>query len=291
MIRCLKLLLLLLIFGCSKPQIEYNDFLQYRKDYDEGQSSKEQFRYEDAINYLKNSDNSIDNFPAPKLMAECHMLLKNKDEALKMLSLAFKRGFPITSIDKKLFNPIWSDVKEAYGRESSEYHMTVDTVLRNKLNNMILLDQTNRWEYESHRQEFIKIDSININELRKICIEKGWPGRKILGYGRIPDPSILVIHSNEKNNLYFLDIAMKASLNNEASWFGTRAIMYNLLWRFDHDGYSKLRNTYLKEDGELDLESKPSMNYILLGSNSSSLFTGCSGILMSTSLSQSNGLT
>lgn len=37
--------------------------------------------------------------------------------------------------------------------------------------------------------------------------------------------------------------------------------------------------------------SKPSMNYILLGSNSSSLFTGCSGILMSTSLSQSNGLT
>lgn len=220
----------------------------------EGDRLKELSKYHEAINYYKDADNSIDNFSTPKKMAECYILLGEKREALKMLSIAFNRGFPITSIDNDLFNPIWKEVEAAYKEGYTKYCLAVDTLLKKKLETMIQLDQTNRSQYESYRQQFIKIDSINITELRKICAKKGWPGRKLLGYGVIPDPSILVIHSSERDNLNFLDIAMKASLANESSWFGTRAIMYNLLWRFNHNGYSKLRHTYLTKRGDLDWE-------------------------------------
>ncbi len=248
------IILALLLCSCSQSSVEYVDFLKYRSSYTEGERLKEQSNYHEAINHYKDSDNSIDNFSAPKKMAECYMLLGEKKEALKMLSLAFRRGFPITSIDSELFKPIWQEVEEAYEEGSFKYYDAVDTLLKKKLEEMIRLDQTNRAQYESFRQEFGKIDSANIAELSEICAEKGWPGRKLLGYGNIPDPSILVIHSSEEDNLYFLDIAMKASLNNESSWFGTRAIMINLLWRFDHNGYDKLRHTYLTDRGDLDFE-------------------------------------
>jgi tetratricopeptide (TPR) repeat protein len=254
MIRFL-LLIFCFSFSChSIKQFDYSNFLELEKVYNRGKVLKEQKKYEEALKEFAVAEKSINNYSVVWRMADCYMYLNKSSEALKMLGLAFKRGVPISRIDKELFAPIWPEVEKAYAKECLNYYASIDTVLRNKLASMENLDQKGRREYSSHVKEFKRIDSINIKELKEICVEKGWPGKKQLGFGIIPDPATLVIHSDEKNNIYFLDLAMKASLNNEDGWFGTRAILINLMWRFNHDGFNKLRLTYLTADGKLDLK-------------------------------------
>lgn len=251
-----KILFSLILFACScsEQQIKYKDFLALRDAYNDGLSLKESSKFKEAIDKFLIADRSIENFPASYQMAECYQSLNKKKDATEMLRISFARGFPIERIDKEKFKDIWSEVENAYAIESTRYYERVDTILKKELDSMVTSDQVVRYSKTALNVSANVIDSLNILRLREICDRHGWPGRKILGYGPIPDPSILVIHASESDNLYFLKLAIDASVNNEASWFGARAIMINLLWRFEQNGYNKLRHTFLTSKCELDLE-------------------------------------
>lgn len=241
----------LVFVSCQSKQLEYSDFLECEEAYQWALYLKSQSNYKDAIVQFELADKSINNFPASKEMAECYMHLGETNKALDLATIAFQRGFPVTSFDEHLFATVWSELEREFKVNSTSYYQTVDTLLRNELSQMIMNDQKIRLNPQSI-EKMMEIDLYNINRLKEICRSKGWPGRRLLGYGRIPDPSILVIHASERDNIFFLDLVVRASLKNEASWFSARAIMINLLWRFDDDGYNKLRHTYVDSHGELD---------------------------------------
>jgi hypothetical protein len=149
-------------------------------------------------------------------------------------------------------------LKEKFSVNYALYLDQIDSTLLKELEYMISEDQKYRTK-KLNKDEYDKlqkpIDSLNIQKLYKIVNVKGWPNRKQLGIGMIPDPTTIVIHSNHKDNIFFLNEVLVSAEKNLITWFKPEVIMSNLLWRFEKDeGLVKLRYLDFTRSGDLDLE-------------------------------------
>ncbi|HTE33863.1 MAG TPA: hypothetical protein VK666_25955 [Chryseolinea sp.] len=166
-----------------------------------------------------------------------------------------------------LFTPIMKQVLRNYKRFRPQYLASIDTVLRKEIKNMENLDQTprrllpnrkyvNQESKDSLWRSIKEVDSNNIQRFKEIEKKYGWPGIQVIGsnqtMGDFVEPATIIIHNNEKDNLYFLNSAYAKAVKGEASWHDPERIMLNLLFRFYEEGHIKLRHTFFSENNEID---------------------------------------
>ncbi len=263
-----SILLFFFIVGCTRETVDYSLFLEAEVNFEKADSLQKQGQYLNAIQFFQAADRSIDNFSAPYHIAECIMHLGDERVALEMARISVTRGFPLDRFDQPLFRPIFQQIAESFSEDSLKYASNLDTALRGRLDRMISRDQEVRNLGGYTSDDMQAIDKANIDELKAICEKYGWPGRKFLGYGRIPEPSTVVLHATEADNLNFLGLAMRASLDNKASWYETRAIMINLLWRFNRNSCTAFRFLEIKSNDTVDMNASffelSSLGYFLM---------------------------
>ena len=192
-----SILLFFFIIGCTRERVNYSLFLQAEVDFEKADSLQEQGQYLKAIQFFQAADRSIDNFSAPYRIAECRMHFGDERAALEMARISVTRGFPLDRFDQPLFRPIFHQIAESFHEDSLTYASRIDTALRGRLGRMISRDQEVRNLGGYTGDDMQAIDKANIDELKAISEKYDWPGRKLLGYGRIPEPSTVVLHATE----------------------------------------------------------------------------------------------
>lgn len=208
-------------------------------------------------------------------IASCYIHLGDQEQALANLQVAFSNGYRIEHVDQDLFSPIWTRIEKSYPEYRKKYYASVDTVLYNELYEMQVLDQKYRKEIPNCNDDKSCIDSIwrlqtpidkyNNQRLKEITSENGWLGTKLIGSDviKIVDPTIIVAHVPEADQLYFLDKAIEQAEKGKAHWADPGNIVIQFFIRHDENGVYKLRKTYSTPDGKLDLDSSAFQLYHL----------------------------
>ena len=200
---------------------------------------------------------------------ECYSQLGKIKIAKRYLKKAASLGYIYEKNDSVLNTKLYN----SYLKGRSKYINNIDTALQNKLVNIYTLDQLYRIKINSE-SDSKKIDSLfkiqliidkqNLKELYDIISRlKQWPSKKIIERHLRVRPEIIVIHSIEKDNLYFLNYALKAARSNLTDWFVPMDIEQNLSWRFQYEddngnfkknGFNKLRKIKVTPKGEISFK-------------------------------------
>lgn len=123
------------------------------------------------------------------------------------------------------------------------------------------------------------IDSTNMITLKAMFSKTGWPGRFQIGTGG-KDLTVLIIHSPEEDNSFFLNILIQEARKQNVHWFKVVGIVNNLFYRFPKEGYKVLPGIYIL-NGSIDKEksflalyslaslikNNPYINHIFINSN------------------------
>jgi tetratricopeptide (TPR) repeat protein len=263
--------LMLTLPGSVQSQTSYRDFLEVREFYDSGTLLMENGQYKKALYLFQQAAQD----PGQKLSALngaaiCYMKLKDEQKALAAIEEAFRNGYLLRYMEQdKPLLPLRPKMEELFATLRPRYLETLDTLLRRELKNMVMQDQQIRsqirtlpegQEKDSARIQMLKTDNLNIVRLKEIERQYGWPGFKLIGNRQTypddsnPDVTLLVAHAGEADNLFFLEAVMKKIVKKEASWWDAYDIMKNLVFRFNEDGYNKLRQTVLDNEGHLDID-------------------------------------
>lgn len=254
-----------------QSQPSYRNFLEARELYDSGTLLMEDGQYKKALPLFQQAAQAPDQkLSALNGAAICYMKLKDEKKALVAIEEAFRNGYLLRYMEQdKPLVPLRTKMEELFRTFRPRYLETIDTILRSELKNMVMQDQQIRnqirifaggQEKDLTRIQMLKTDSINIIRLKEIERQYGWPGFKLIGNRQTypddfnPDVTLLVAHAGEADNLFFLEAVMKKIVKNEASWWDAYEIMKNLIFRFNEDGYNKLRQTLIDEEGHLDTD-------------------------------------
>lgn len=256
--------------------VSFSEFLQRENFYVLGREAMEKGDYKKAIAYIQKAIPNIERQPwCYKSLGESFFYLKDYENALKYYALSFASGLNLKSVDKDFVTMKKELIENIYREERVRYLSSIDTMLREELYNMCIEDQRYRlilggaktaYEKDSLWKMINEIDTSNIRRLKDIVAIRGWTGRSILGIRdmkKLVDPTLIVIHSNESNNVYFLNETIKSASNNKSSWYDAISIMTNMLWRFAINDVVKLRDVYLNDNLEIDIEKSKLQLYSL----------------------------
>lgn len=210
------------------------------------------------------------NFLISKHLGIGHALyrLGNYDKAIVYHTNAFEKGFDIEHLRAVNVDGIYDTLKSIFPAARNYYFNSIETNLRNTLRQMQIRDQSYRSmegfsENQTYRKRQHEIDSANIEKLKKITSDYGWPGRQLIGWhpdktnGRRlpPSPNLMVIHSCEFYNYYFLERIIKSCAANQESWTVAEGVMQSLLRRFERiDNHNKLRYIFIDDVGMIDFD-------------------------------------
>lgn len=249
----------------------YREFLIQRKQFDSANVLMGAGEYTEALKLFSGLYDNIDlSLSSHKKSAICNLRLGQRVKALNHIEKAIEKGFKLDFIlNGPELNPLKHEIEEAYAAIRPHYLRKVDTVLRTKIYHMLLSDQAVRHslidnhvlDRDSVKRIMRTVDSLNISKLIKIEAEIGWPGTAEIGSDQtfdvqMPDVNLIVRHSSEADNIFFLESAIRKAQQGKASWRDPFGIMTNLCFRFNQDdGHIKLRNIFFKDDGTLDEEN------------------------------------
>lgn len=193
-------------------------------------------------------------------LAKYYYLKGEKEKLESTLILAAKNGadikeFNLDHISKKSLKSI--------NYEYNKYLKGIKVKLRDKISQMVDLDQSVRITDSINYRDMKYIDSINQYEFKKIIIDLNkWPGSNEIG--RQLKPYIFVQHTmNESEVLFFLNFLIVSCQNGLSSWSDVVSILSHRLLRLKsyEDGSKK----FLFIDKNKDLEDLEihSIAYIL----------------------------
>lgn len=94
------------------------------------------------------------------------------------------------------------------------------------------------------------IDSTNMITLKAMVSKIGWPGRFQIGTGG-KDLTLLIIHSPEEDNSFFLNILIPEARKQNVYWLKVVGIVNNMFYRFSKGGYNELSGVYIN-NGSID---------------------------------------
>lgn len=256
--------------------VSFSEFLQRENFYVLGREAMEKSDYEKAVVYIQKAIPNIERQPwCYKSLGESFFYLKDYQNALKYYALSFTSGLDMKGVDVDFIAMKKELIETIYREQRIKYLSSIDTILRTELYNMCTEDQRYRLTLGSvkiaHEKDSLwkminEIDTFNIRRLKEIVAIRGWVGRSILGIRdmkRFVDPTLIVIHSNESNNIHFFNEVIKDATENKSSWYDAISIMKNLLWRFAINDVVKLRNVYLNDNLEIDIEKSELQLYSL----------------------------
>lgn len=200
----------------------------------------------------------------PLFLARCYSKLNQFDSSRYYLGEAFRKGFNVSYFRPEEFQSLKYDAKIDYESDLQFYLQTIDTTLRVKIQKMVVDDQDIRNKFNSAKEKsardslmtfFNEIDSNNLVKLYQLTSANGWPGLAKVGFyaptdpGPNPDPALIIVHSSEKENVFFLNLIKRACEQNIESWRAAEFVQSNLLFRFSTKDYPyiKLRQTLLNE--------------------------------------------
>lgn len=258
---------------CQNPSKAYKDYLLQEQLFDSAVVLMNAGQNKQAIKLFKIAGQNM-NTRATSLAYSgfCYVALAKNKKGLKRINEAFEHGFKLKYIDEddSLLSPLMPKIKAMYPEARKKYIASIDTLLRAEIASMIKEDQQirlllsnpkyqKRQQIDSIYKEMGVIDDRNIKRLHEICLKHGWPSAKLVGTDVSFDddanfnPSLLVLHSNESDNIYFLNLMLKKALKDEEYWTDLVSVMSNMLFRFYDQKIVKLRYTYITNEGKLDL--------------------------------------
>lgn len=257
--------------GSAQIPESYGEQLVQQRQFDSANMFMKAAEYEKALKlFSRLYDNPDFCLSSHKRSAICFLQLGQRRSALDQIEEAVRKGFELNFLlnSPELF-PLKHEIETAYVAIRPNYLHHIDTAVRTEIYHMLLSDQSvrhrlrdkNILDQDSIKRIMRKVDSLNISKLRKIESKIGWPGVHEIGsyqtFGvQMPDVDLLVIHSSEADNIFFLASAIRKAQQGKASWRDPFGIMTNLCFRFDQDdGHVKLRDIFFKDDGHLDEES------------------------------------
>ena len=173
--------------------------------------------------------------------------------ARRYIRKAVELGYDPSFLNQPLFSEVFDSTDFAV--EWKLYLSKMDDGLRMELHQMILTDQHSRHLYlearkkrvsdeylKKHWEKMLRTDLLHRERLYKIVDNcKGWPSIKYRGIhtnspSQSPiDPTILVLHMPELDNIYFLRRVVNKCEIGEEFYFSAVSIMSNLLRRFPVD--------------------------------------------------------
>lgn len=259
---------------CKSDYYTYRNFINQQHAYDSGKVLIKDKKYEGAIvvykSLLKNVSSKL---PSRVKIALCYVNLNEPEKAIKEIDRAFLEGHPLEYVkNEPAFLPLMPVIEEHYNRIRPKYLSKVNFALRDKLCKMREDDQGIRYVLHEPGNLMKKkrdsifmimkgIDSINMRYFREIESKYAWPDAKLIGTNQTINDDrhpvyvdLFVIHSSEKDNIIYLQSALNEICKGEESWWSAVGIMKNLLFRFNQDGFNKLRYTYLTNEGMIDWE-------------------------------------
>lgn len=257
---------------CESEYYTYINFINQQHAYDSGKLLITNKKYEAAIVVYQGLVKNVSlKLPSRVKIALCYINLNEPKKAVKEIDRAFLEGHPIEYVkNEPAFLPLMPVIEEHYKRIRPKYLSKVNFALRTKLCKMREDDQGIRYLLHEPGNLIKKkrdsifaimegIDSVNMSYFREIERKYGWPDAKLIGRNEtINDDKhpvyadLFVIHSSEKDNIIYLQSALKEVCKGEESWWSAVGIMKNLLFRFNEEGFNKLRYTYLTNEGLID---------------------------------------
>lgn len=260
---------------CQNPSKAYKNYLLQERLHDSAVALMDAGQNRQAIMLFKRAGQNL-NTRATSLAHSgfCYIRLGRNKKGLKKINEAFEHYFRLNYIDEddSLLSPLMPTIKAMYPNARKKAIASIDMALRAEIAAMVREDQkirlllsdpkyNNREQIDSIYKEMGLIDNRNTKRLREICLKHGWPGAKLIGTFMTFDdsidfnPKVLVLHSNEADNIYFLNCIVKKALKDEAYWTDAVSVMSNMLFRFYDQKIVKLRNTYITKDGRLDMDN------------------------------------
>lgn len=261
--KYLCLMFVLSAFGCSeqqeKPLMTYRKYLDLKdscvKGYEllsNGDISAAKAEYAKCAQLVEYETTGLLG------VAECLAYLDQCDSAMIYAQYAFEKGLPWKNVDTLLFDV--HQLRDIYKSARATYFSRVDTALVAELEEMVRKDQKYRLTPDYiYNDSLVRLqaplDSANRRRFDEITNSKGWPGKRLLGYGILPNIKIVAMHSDHANTLRYLKIAMDAAERNETSWSDAEGLMAMLLFKFEKkEGFNKLRFVTINQDGSLSLD-------------------------------------
>lgn len=250
----------------------YKSFVARQQSYDSAKKLMRSGLYAEAISVYKPLLDDPDlRLPGRTKIAVCYYMLHQYRKAMEEIDKVILEGHPIEYIkSQKELNPIFPEIEKHYNKLRPKYLATIDLELRAELNRMEQDDQGIRHElhkpenYTKRKRDSIYsvmgvIDSVNLSKLKRIISIHGWPNPKIIGSNvTIYDIQheihleLFAMHNGEKENISLLQLALDEVCKGNENWFTVIPMVKNLLWRFNQDGYNKLRYTYVTDEGKID---------------------------------------
>jgi len=167
----------------------------------------------------------------------------------------FLKKEKIDKIDKKCLKNLKNRFELVSYEHNEELIKTVDSLVdldqkyRSKANEFYIKkgskDSVNYYMSLQNRT-----DSTNMIALKDLVRNFGWPGRFQIGTGG-KDLTLLVIHSSEENNSFFLNILIKEARNQNVHWLKVVGVVNNIFYRFSKGGYNELSGVYIN-NGSID---------------------------------------
>ncbi len=180
--------------------------------------------YDSAYVYLKEAEENcplLDNLQTNEISMLLEISVRKNlyEDATEYLKMKLINGFEIKYlvedslysdfIKAKEFQKVSAKADEIY----RDWHSGIDLELRNKLVSMNKEDQKVRREKPIDFEKMKQIDSININALKEIIAEYGYPSKNLVGNYSVdehPNVYTLIMHIQGEENLnYFKPIFLE----------------------------------------------------------------------------------
>lgn len=151
--------------------------------------------YEESYRYLKEAADMLEptNFePYRELekLANLAARLEDTEASIDYIQQLIARGYPLETFQRDssyavLWElPSWKELVANYPEMRDAYQKTINYALREEIREMNELDQKYRArpDLQEHRNEQLRLDSVNIKKLKDIFEQWGYPGPQLIGY-------------------------------------------------------------------------------------------------------------
>lgn len=219
------LLLLLFFTGLLKSQTACN--CNYIENYYQliykGQLHYLKENFDSAYIYLKQAEKNCPLLNNPQtdeigILAEVAVRKKLYDEAKKYVELKLKNGYKIEFYENDSIytdfrkHPLWEELKSKSDTIYNNWYSKLNLNLRKELIQMNVEDQRVR-RAPVDFDEMNRVDSININRLKEIFREYGYPNQNLIGSWHIDkehaDIYTMVFHIPKEETEYFKPIFLE----------------------------------------------------------------------------------
>ena len=250
----------------ARAQFTFKEFLAADKKFDSATTLMNDGKFKQALSVYAETKKSIDLVRTSYLYSGiCWMNLGDKKKAMEELRLGFLNGALLRHLKgSTILEPHLEEIAALYKSVRQQYLNTIDTVLRERLTEMLKRDQHIRNVYKrartAQRDSLHKvmqaIDAENLSALKEIERKYGWPGEKLIGPRQFDNTemdwvSLIVMHNSPAEQIYFLNSAVAKAETNEASWWEPYNVMSKMLIGFRTN--MPLRYTYLNSENKLDV--------------------------------------